>query len=109
MQYAGKSNIPCFVKGTTSSSKAHDAKGKTIELEGKESMKEVVDMMKQMMINCTSHMNAMQNRINMMEKAQVSQNYRNFQPRQNQEWKKKYAPYEQRPPNQLETKLQTIW
>ena len=53
-------------------------------------------------------MNAMQNRINNMEKAQVSQNHRNFQPRQNQEWKKKYPPYEQRPPNQLETNNMVI-
>ena len=85
MQSAGKSNIPGFFRGTTSSSKPHDSKGKTIETkgkdEGKESMKEVADMMKQMMINCTSQMNAMQNRINNMEKAQVSQNHRNFQPR----------------------------
>ena len=63
MQSAGKSNILGFVRGTTSSSKPHDAKGKTTELEGKdegkESMKEVADMMKQIMINCTSQMNAM--------------------------------------------------
>ena len=62
-------------------------------------MKEVADMLKQMMINCTSQMSAMQNRINNMEKAQVSQNHKKLQPRQNQEWKKKYPPYEQRPPN----------
>ena len=47
-------------------------------------------------------MNEMQNRINNMEKAQVSQNHRNFQPRQKQEWKKKYPPHEWRPPNQFE-------
>ena len=51
MQSSGKSNIHGFVKGTTSSSKPHDAKGKAVEPEGKEegkeSMKEVVDMMKQ--------------------------------------------------------------
>ena len=112
MQSTGKSNIPGFVRGTTSSSKPHDTKGETIEPEGKdegkESMKEVADMMKQMMINCTSQMNAMQNRINNMEKTQVSQNHRNFQPRQNQEWKKKYPPYEQTPPNQLETNNMVI-
>ena len=93
MQSSGKFDIPGIVKGTSSSSKPHGAKGKVVEPEGKdegkESMKEVVDMMRQMMINCTSQMNAMQNRINNMEKAQVSQNHRNFQPRQNQEWKKK--------------------
>ena len=50
-------------------------------------------------------MSAMQNRINNMEKAQVSENHKNFQPRQNQEWKKKYPPYEQRPPNQLEINI----
>ena len=58
MKFARNSNIPSFGTGTTSSSKAHDTKGKTIEPEGKdegkESMKEVADMMKQMMINYTT-------------------------------------------------------
>ena len=67
MQPLGKSNTPGFVRGTTSISKPHDDKGKTIEPEDnyqcKESMKEVVDMMKQMMIKCTSQMNAMKNTI----------------------------------------------
>ena len=58
MQSAGKSNILGFVRGTTSSSKTQDAIGKTVEHEGKdegkESMKEVANVMKQMMINCTS-------------------------------------------------------
>ena len=60
-------------------------------------------MMKQMMVNHTSQMNAMQNRLNSMEKTHAVQNQRSFQPRPNQEWKKKYPPQEQRPPNQLET------
>ena len=63
IQSAGNFNIPGFVRGTTSSSKPHDSKGKTTEPmgigEAKESMKEVADMMKQMMNNCTSQMNAM--------------------------------------------------
>ena len=87
IQSAGKSNIRGFFRGTTSSSKPHDSQGKITKPEGKDeakkSMKEVSDMMKQMMINYTSYMNAMKNKINNMEKAQVSQNHKNFQPRKN--------------------------
>ena len=55
------------------------------------------------MVNHTSQLNAFQNRLMTMEKTHVVQNQRSFQPRPNQEWKKKYPPQEQRPPNQLET------
>ena len=60
-------------------------------------------MMKQMMVNHTSQMNAMQNRLNSMEKTHVVQNQRGFLQRPNQDWKKKYPPQEQRRPNQRES------
>ena len=59
--------------------------------------------MKQMMVNHTSQLNAFQSRLMTMEKTHIAQNQRSFQPRPNQEWKKKYPPQEQKPPNQLET------
>ena len=64
MQSSEKSIIPNFTKDNTSILKPHDAKGKAIKHEdkdqGKEPIKKVADMIKQMMINCTSQMNAMQ-------------------------------------------------
>ena len=55
------------------------------------------------MVNHTSQLNAMQNRLITMQKTHIVQNQRSFHSRLNQEWKKKYPPQEQNPPNQLET------
>ena len=106
MQSSGKSNLPGFSRGSTSTPKLHDDKGKAVEpkskYQTKESIKEMVEMMKQMMVNHTSQLNAMQNRLIAMERTHV-QNHRSFQPRPNEEWKKKYPHQEQRPPNQLKS------
>ena len=107
MQASGKSNLPSFSRGNASIPKLHDSKGKAVEPESKDqtkdSFKEITELMKQMMVNHTSQMNAMQNRLITTEKTHIVQNQRSFQPRPNQEWKKKYPPQEQRRPNQRES------
>ena len=98
MQASGKSNLPGFSRSSVSLSKSHDSKGKAVEPEDKDqikdSIKEITELMKQMMVNHTSQLNAMQNRLMTMEKTHIAQNQRSFQPRPNQEWKKKYPPQE---------------
>ena len=98
MQAFGKSNLPGFSRISGSISESYDSKGKAVEPEGKDqtkdSIKEITELMKQMMVNHTSQLNAFQNRLMTMEKTHIVQNQRSFQPRPNQEWKKKYPPQE---------------
>ena len=78
MQAYGKSNLLGFSRGSASIPKLHDSKGKAVEIENKdqtkESIKEMIEIMKQMMVNHTSQMNVMQNRLMAMEKTHVAQN-----------------------------------
>ena len=91
MQASRKSNLPRFSINNVSISKSHDSKGKEIEPEDKDqtkdSVKEITELMKQMMVNHTSQLNAFQSRLMTMEKTHIAQNQRSFQLRPNQEWK----------------------
>ena len=87
MQASGKSNLPRFSRSSVSISKSHDSKGKAVEPKDKDqtkdSIKEIKKLMKQMMVNHTSQLNAFQNRLMTMEKTHIAQNQRIFQPRPN--------------------------
>ena len=91
MQASGKSNLPGFSRSGVSISKSHHSKGKAVEPEDKDqtkdSIKEITELVKQMMVNHTSQLNAFQNRLMTMEKNHIAQNQKSFQPRPNQEWK----------------------
>ena len=112
MQSSGKSNIPGFTRGNSSYNK--ESKGKVVESEGKESskdpMKEMSEMMKtlvtnqnQQMANHVAQLNHSQNRLVMMERNQVSHAPRNFQHKLNQMYQKKAPAQEPRIPNQLDS------
>ena len=88
MQSSGKFNIPGYTKGNSLYNKE---KGKAIELEEKETskdpMEKVTNMIKdlvtsqnQLMANHSAQLNHMQNRIITMER---NNGPRNFQPKQN--------------------------
>jgi hypothetical protein len=87
-------------------SKESKSKDKTVAIESKISstdpLKELTEMkeiIKAMEANHAAQLNAMQNRLIVMERSQANR----FQPRQNNErWQSKGPPQDQRPPNQLE-------
>ena len=94
MQSSGKSNIPGYTRGNTSYNKE---KGKTLELEEKQTskdpMEKVTNMIKdlvtsqnQLMANHSAQLNHIQNRIITMER---NNGPRNFQPKHNQMYQKK--------------------
>ena len=108
MQSSGKSNILGYTRGNTSYNKE---KGKSIELEEKETskdpmekvtnmIKELVTSQNQIMANQFVQLNNIQNRIITMER---NNGPRNFQPRQNQMYQKKFPQQERRIPNQLDS------
>ena len=112
MQSSGKSNIPRFTRGNSSYNK--ESKGKDVDLESKESskdpMKEMPEMMKtlvtnqnQQMANHVAQLNHIQNRLVMMERNHVSHVPRNFQRKTNQMYQKKTPTQESRIPNQLDS------
>ena len=112
MQSSSKSNIPGYTRGNCSYNK--ESKGKVVELEGKESskdpMKKMAEMMKtlvtnqnQQMANHVAQLNHIQNRLVMMERNHVSHAPRNFQHKPNQMYQKKAPTQEPRIPNQLDS------
>ena len=107
MQSSGKSNIPGYTRGNTS---YNEEKGKSFESEekgaSKDPMEKVTDMIKylvtsqnQLMANQSTQLNLMHNRIITME---INNGPRNFQPRQNQMYQKKFPQQEPRISNQLD-------
>ena len=92
MQSSGKSNIPGYTRGNTSYNKE---KGKAIELEEK-----VTSMLEKFMTNQSEQLNKIQNIIVTLER---NNGPRNFQPRQNQMYQKKFPQQEPRIPNQLDS------
>jgi hypothetical protein len=101
-----KSNIPGFTTGT--SSQPYDEKKKKVESQGSsnDGIKELTQLIKQMEINHAnqlkehvSQMNAMQNRLIAMERAQSTRP----QHRPNDKLPKRPPPQDQRPPNPFES------
>jgi hypothetical protein len=102
MQDARKSNISGFSRGT--SSQPYEEKKNKVETQGSsnDGIKELTQLIKQMEINHAnqlkehvSQMNAMQNRLITMERAQSNRP----QHRPNDKWPKRPHPQDQRPPN----------
>jgi hypothetical protein len=99
MQDARKSNIPGFSRGT--SSKTNEEKKKKVENQesSNDGIKELTQLIKQMEINHANQMNAMQNRLIAMERAQSSRSHH----KPNDKWPKRPPPQDQRPPNPFES------
>jgi hypothetical protein len=99
MQDARKSNIPGFSRG--SSSKNVEERKKKVE--GQESsndgIKELTQLIKQMEINHANQINALQNRLITMERAQANRSHH----KPNDKWPKRPPPHDQRPPNPFES------
>ena len=104
MQSSSKSNIPGYTRGNTS---YNEEKGKAFESEEKGAskypMEKVTDMIKdlvtsqnQLMVDQSAQLNLMHNRIITMER---NDGPRNFRPRQNQMYQKKFPQQEPRIPN----------
>ena len=97
MQSSGKSNIPGYIRGNTSYEKE---KGKAIELEEKETskdpMEKVTSLLEKFMTNQSEQLNKIQNRIVTLER---NNGPRNFQPKQNQVYQRKFPQQEPRIPN----------
>jgi hypothetical protein len=88
MQDARKPNLPGFSRGT--SCKPIEEKSKKIENQGSSSdgMKELTQLIKQMEINHANQMNAMQNRLIAMERAQSNRPHH----KPNDKWPKRPPP-----------------
>jgi hypothetical protein len=99
MQDARKSNIPGFSRGT--SSKTIEEKKKKVENQesSNDGIKDLTQLIKQMEINHANQMNAMQNRLIAMERAQSSRPHH----KPNDKWPKRPPPQDQRPPNPFES------
>ena len=104
MQSSGKSNIPGYTRGNTS---YNEEKGKAFESEekgtSKDPMENIASMFEkvmtsqdQFMTNQSVQMNKIQNRITTLER---NNGPRNFQPKQNQVYQKKFPQQEPRIPN----------
>jgi hypothetical protein len=99
MLEARKSNIPAFTRG--SSSKVNEEKKKKDEGQGSSSdrIKELTQLIKQMEVNHANKINALQNRLITMERAQNNRQ----QHRPNDKWPKRPLQNDQRPPNPFES------
>ena len=99
MQSSGKSNIPGYTRGNTS---YNEEKGTSkYPMEKIASMFEkVMTSQDQFMTNQSVQMNKIQNRITTLER---NNGPRNFQPKQNQVYQKKFPQQEPRIPNQLDS------
>jgi hypothetical protein len=99
MLEARKSNIPGFTRG--SSPKVNDEKKKKDE--GQESssdgIKELTQLIKQMEVNHTNQINALQNRLITMERSQSNRQ----QHKPNDKWPRRPPQNDQRPPNPFES------
>jgi hypothetical protein len=102
MQASGKSNLPSFTWGSSSGQTKGKEKATTPDNKDPNfnPLKVITEMVKIMEANHATQLSALQNRLIDME---ISQN-NIFQPRPNNDrWKKKVPPQDQRPPNQLES------
>ena len=101
MQSSGKSNIPGYTRGNTS---YNEEKGKAYELEekttSKDPMEKIASMLEKVVTNQDEFMTKMQNRMVTWER---NNEPRNFQPKQNQVYQKKFPQQEPRIPNQLDS------
>ena len=73
MQASGKSNLPGFTRGSSSTSKQAELKDKTVSTEKDSSidpLKELTEVIKAMEANHASQLNAMQNKLIAMERSQ---------------------------------------
>jgi ribonuclease HI len=99
MQDARKSNIPGFSRGTSSKNVEERKKKVEGQESSSDSIKELTQLIKQMEINHANQMNALQNRLITMERAQSSRSHH----KPNDKWPKRPPPQDQRPPNPFES------
>ena len=101
MQSSGKSNIPGYNRGNTS---YNDEKGKAFESEekttSKDPMEKIASMLEKVKTDQDQFMTKIQNKIVTLER---NSGPRNFQPKQNQVYQRKFPQQEPRIPNQLDS------